>query len=149
MERSTERQKERASPATTAKAALARLGIAPTALNIIDDVVADVKREFAADGRVERGLDLLLRGSLWPPEKGDEWLCASGDGTMVYYVNARHLLCNCPDAKYRGLVCKHVFAVILVQRLARPTGLRPRGGQGPRQPLRGRRPRRTEWVEEV
>lgn len=63
-------------------------------------------------GRLERGLELALKGSVQPlPTPNKPHLCRveSSDGTSSYQVDIDAKSCDCPDSQ-KGFQCKHRIA---------------------------------------
>ncbi len=73
-----------------------------------------ITTEFSATTptRVERGLALYLElGEGIEMVADDFYIVPSASGERFYHVDYRDESCDCPDYRYRGETCKHIYAV--------------------------------------
>ena len=60
--------------------------------------------------RLEQGANIALYGRIVKYRDEDAWLVQSEHNKQLYY-KVKDGGCECADSKYRGITCKHVWAV--------------------------------------
>ena len=80
-------------------------------LNVLQHVTTD---------RLQRAINALAEGSVtvtltWRTEAEIRALMQNGEGSKEYGVTLTETLttCSCPDALYRGVICKHATVLAL------------------------------------
>jgi len=80
----------------------------------------------ASDSREVRGREIFQKGSQIQRAKENHYKVNSQSGNGAYDVtlaNSR-LVCSCPDHRFRGVKCKHIFAVEFSLRLRKEVEVR-------------------------
>ena len=60
--------------------------------------------------RLEQGANIALYGRIVKYKDEDAWLVQSEHSKQIYY-KVKGDACECADSKFRGITCKHVWAV--------------------------------------
>ena len=70
-----------------------------------------MEQKQVLERRQEKGYEIAKKKQVKAVKDG--WLVESQSGNGGYEVNSTDLgwVCSCPDHKFRGVKCKHIFAV--------------------------------------
>lgn len=100
----------------------------PTTQHFTNEAVATVLAEmlserFTDGGRLGKAADIVQFGSFRGLPRYGQWAFVNSCGKGEYIVTEQ--TCSCPDHQGRGIVCKHIAALVMFGRLIRLTELHP------------------------
>ncbi len=120
--------------------------------NPLDEIADRVEQEIAhlrekrphLEDRIDRASHILVVHLSCPRSRmirvrivanGRSKFLVNGSGGNVYTVDPETWSCSCPDHHRRNMVCKHGLSCYVLNRAARPVGVRLRDCDGCQQPF--------------